>query len=75
MVTIIYLIEEHLLMSIIQYQDYPNIIKIIEDRFNIANKIGSHDESFPIKTACMNLLSSMLLIVLNNKKFEDIVIF
>ena len=42
---ILFLIEEHILMEIIPYSEFKNIVQIIEGRFNIANQLTGHEEA------------------------------
>lgn len=72
MVVIIFLIEEHVIMQTVPYNQFGHVISFVEERFNIANQIVAHDEALQIKNACLNLVSTMLLIMLNFKRHEDL---
>jgi hypothetical protein len=75
MVEIIFLFEEHILMQVIPYSGLANIVVLVEQRLQIANQIETHDEALQIKNACLNIVSTMVLLVLNQKKPEDLAMF
>lgn len=72
--TFLYIIEEYLLLGFVSLQEYPSVIQIICNKYEYSNSLENED-SFGIKTACLNLSTSMLLRVYEEKNLENLKCF
>ena len=75
MSVILFIIEEYILMEIVPYSEYKNIVSIIEERLNIANQLQGHEEAIQIKNACLSVTATLVLIILNQKQYSDLSMF
>lgn len=70
------LIEEYILAELIVPDDYLNIIKIMEQKYELTIKVSVPTEGiFNLKSALLSLMSTLLLIVIQQNATENITIF
>ena len=76
------IIEEYILADVISYEDYINIVKIMEDKYELVIKVLVPTEGvFNLKSALLSLMSTLLLKILNRnasievKTFEKMLTF
>lgn len=65
--------EELLLLGLIPINDVNNlkqIISIAENKYELSIKQG--DQGLNIKESCLNLIATLLLIILNHNKFDEL---
>ncbi|KAM3141672.1 hypothetical protein pb186bvf_006277 [Paramecium bursaria] len=69
---ILLILEEYILLNIIDYNQFPGIINLIELRIKLAQEMISHEIGITIMRSCLSLLTTIILIILNNNRFEDL---
>ena len=70
------IIEEYILAELISTDDYLSILKIMEEKYELALKIEDLDESIcNLKSAILSLMSTLLLIILKQNSAENLKIF
>lgn len=61
-------------MNFIEIQDFPGIIKIVEEKYQYANSEfdENSEDAFEIKTASLNLLTTIMIVLMakNESRFE-----
>ena len=74
--TFLSIIEEYVLLGFVQIQEFLPITQIVSSKYEFANTFeGSTEECIEIKTACLNLASTMVLIIYDSKSLEHLKIF
>ena len=59
-----------MLLGMIDFNQMPEIIKSVEDKYQQASVTGNDESCLDLKNACLNFTASYLLLILNNKQFE-----
>lgn len=73
--TFLYIIEEYVLLGFVDFQDYPSLIQIICNKYEYANTEENEEDCLEIKTACLNLSTTLILIVYGSNKLENLKFF
>lgn len=68
------IIEEYVLADFILPEDYLDIFKIMEDKYELSLKIDS-DNISDLKSALLSLMSTLLLIVLKQENADNLKLF
>lgn len=63
------------MLGFVDFQDYPSLIQIICNKYEYANTLENEEESLEIKTACLNLSTTLILIVYGSNKLENLKFF
>jgi len=74
--TFLYIIEEYVLIGFVSLNEFPSLMQIISNKYEFANTLeGSTEESIEIKTACLNLATTLVLLIYESKNLEHLKIF
>jgi len=70
------LIEEYILAEFISPDDYLNILKIMEEKYELTLKFSDPDEYIiNLKSALLSLMSTLLLIILKQNNPDNLKVF
>lgn len=66
----LYLIEEYILLGFIQNEDFPMIVDLIQNKYSFADQEMNEniEEAIEIKTACLNLLITIILTLMGKNQ-------
>ena len=71
----LYIIEEYVLLGFVSFNEFPSLMQIIYNKYEYANSLESSEESIEIKTACLNLATTLILLIYESKSLENLKIF
>ena len=75
MSTFLYIIEEYVLLGFVPFNEFPSLMQIIYNKYQFANALENSEDSIEIKTACLNLATTLLLLIYESKGLENLKIF
>jgi hypothetical protein len=71
--TFINIIEEYILAELISVQDFPGIIELLTEKYEITiNVTNLTPEVFDVKRSCLSLMSTLIIIYLNNNALGEL---
>ncbi len=71
----LYIVEEYFLLGFIPIKDLQNMLSLVENKYTSAVNIDIVEFKVELKQACLNLVATLLLVVLNNQATEALVLF
>ena len=62
-------------MDFIKPHDYSNIINMIETKYEVAFNAGDNETSIEVKSACLSIMATLILIYMNAKAYDNLKLF
>jgi hypothetical protein len=75
MAQFLYIVEEYFLLGFIPIKDLGNMLALVENKYTYAVTIDSVEFKVELKQACLNLVATLLLVVMNNQSTEALSLF
>jgi hypothetical protein len=69
------IVEEYILLEFIKPDDYPNIIKLIETKYELTIAAGYNELVVEIRSSCLSIMASIILLYLNLKVADHLKLF
>ncbi len=71
----LYIVEEYFLLGFIPIKDLENMLALVENKYTFAVNLDIVEFKVELKQACLNLVATLLLVVMNNQATEALGLF